>query len=93
LSPTVLQTGPYRFFFFASDRNEPPHVHAKRDAKLAKFWLLPVRQGYNYGFTATELNRIAAIVRKNEAALLKAWHDYFGSRQGSDSGGKDSTRD
>jgi hypothetical protein len=39
----------YRFFFFASDRNEPPHVHLKRNAKLAKFWLSPARQAYNYG--------------------------------------------
>jgi hypothetical protein len=42
---------------------------------------------YNYGFSETELNRIAGIVRKHEAELSKAWHDYFkrgngnGSRQ------------
>jgi hypothetical protein len=44
VSPTVLQSGPYRFFFFASDRLEPPHIHVKRDKKLAKFWLAPVRE-------------------------------------------------
>ena len=77
MSPTVLQSGPYRFFFFSSDRNEPTHVHVKRDRKLAKFWLSPIRMEYNYGFTPTELNRITAIVREHEAELLKAWHDYF----------------
>jgi hypothetical protein len=30
VSPTVLQSGPYRFFFFSSYRNEPIHVHVKR---------------------------------------------------------------
>ena len=25
--PTVLRVGPYRFFFYASDRAEPMHVH------------------------------------------------------------------
>ena len=79
MSPTVLQSGPYRFFFFSSDRNEPTHVHVKRDRKLAKFWLSPIRMEYNYGFTPTELNRITAIVREHEAELLKAWHDYFNS--------------
>ena len=49
MSPTVLQSGPYRFFFFSSDRNEPTHVHVKRDDKLAKFWLAPVRMAYNFG--------------------------------------------
>ena len=43
VSPAVLRSGPYRFFFFASDRNEPPHVHIERERKTAKFWLSPVR--------------------------------------------------
>ena len=84
MSPTVLQSGPYRFFFFSSDRNEPVHVHVKRDGKLAKFWLAPVRLAYNYGFRETELNRIIRIIQEHEAALAKAWHDYFkrGDRNG-----------
>ena len=80
------QSGPYRFFFFSSDRHEPIHVHVTRDRKLAKFWLAPVRTAYNYGFSETELNRIAAIVREHETALSKAWHEYFkrgnGNRRG-----------
>ena len=82
MSPTVLQSGPYRFFFFSSDRSEPAHVHVKRDRKLAKFWLAPIQMAYNYRFNQTELKRIAAIVRKHEAALSKAWHEYFKRRNG-----------
>jgi hypothetical protein len=77
MSPTVLQSGPYRFFFFSSDRNEPIHVHVKRDRKLAKFWLAPVRLAYNYGYSVTELKRIIRIIQEHKAALAKAWHDYF----------------
>jgi hypothetical protein len=40
---TVLRFGPYRFFFYAGDREEPPHVHVEREDRLAKFWLEPVR--------------------------------------------------
>jgi len=90
MSPTVLESGPYRFFFFSSDRGEPVHVHVKRDRKLAKFWLAPVRLAYNYGFSETELNRIADIARKHEAELSKAWHDYFKRSDGS--GGRGSER-
>lgn len=43
MSPTVLQSGPYRFFFYSSDRGEPTHVHITRERKEAKFWLEPVR--------------------------------------------------
>ena len=37
--PTVLRVGPYRCFFFAGDRMEPPHVHVERDDHRAKLWL------------------------------------------------------
>ncbi len=33
--PTVLRSGPYRFFFYASDRDEPVHIHVERDEKVA----------------------------------------------------------
>ena len=35
--PIVLRIGPYRFGFFASDIDEPPHVHVKRERFEAKF--------------------------------------------------------
>lgn len=41
--PTVLRLGPHRFFFYAGDRDEPPHVHVEREDKIAKFWLDPIR--------------------------------------------------
>jgi hypothetical protein len=45
---------------------------------------------YNYGFSETELNRIADIARKHEAELSKAWHDYFKRSDGN--GGRGSER-
>lgn len=79
VSPTVLRSGPYRFFFFATDRHEPVHVHIARERKAAKFWLSPVRQAYNHGFSGSELNRIAGLVKQHEVELAKAWHEYFQS--------------
>ncbi len=76
---------PVRFFFFSSDRDEPIHVHVKRERKLAKFWLAPVRMAYNYGFSEAELDRLAGIVRRHEAKLSKAWDEYF--KRGNRSGG------
>jgi len=35
--PTVLGIGPYRFFFYSSDGNEPVHIHAARESMTAKF--------------------------------------------------------
>ena len=41
--PTILELGPYRFFFYANDIDEPAHIHVQRDRYKAKFWLKPVR--------------------------------------------------
>ncbi|HEO66160.1 MAG TPA: DUF4160 domain-containing protein, partial [Spirochaetes bacterium] len=32
---TVLRDGPYRFFFYSGDHDEPQHIHVERDDKLA----------------------------------------------------------
>jgi hypothetical protein len=77
VSPTVLQSGPYRFFFFSSDRGEPIHVHVERERKTAKFWLDPVQMEYNHGFAPVELNKVATLVQEHETDLVKAWHEYF----------------
>jgi 5-enolpyruvylshikimate-3-phosphate synthase len=53
--PTVFQSGPYRFFFYAGDRHEPPHVHVERDASNAKFWLEPVFLQSSSSFSRSEL--------------------------------------
>lgn len=75
--PTSLRLGPYRFFFYAGDRNEPPHTHVQRDDAEAKFWLAPVRLAWNHGFAAAELNRLTRLAEANEARLLERWNDYF----------------
>jgi hypothetical protein len=77
--PTVLNDGPYAFIFFSTDRNEPEHVHVKRDRQIAKFWLQPVSLCKNIGFKQHELNRITRLVTKHQEELLQAWHEYFGS--------------
>ncbi|HEY3077953.1 MAG TPA: DUF4160 domain-containing protein [Burkholderiales bacterium] len=76
--PTVLFSGPYRFFFYASDRDEPPHIHIERDDNVAKFWLDPIRLQSSGGFARGEINRIARIVTEHRTDLLEAWNEYFG---------------
>jgi uncharacterized protein DUF4160 len=75
--PTVHHEGPYRFFFYSADRNEPPHVHVERDANRAKFWLTPVRLARSGGFGASELLRLERLVNERQSLLLGAWDEYF----------------
>ncbi len=75
--PTALRLGPYRFFFYAGDRDEPPHVHVERDGHKAKFWLQPVRFESSIGFSRSDLGDVYGLISENQALLLDRWNDYF----------------
>lgn len=76
---TVLRKGPYRFFFYAGDRDEPRHVHVERDDKIAKFWLEPIRLQSSGGFSRAELGRIQKLVSDHNRMFQEAWDAYFNS--------------
>jgi hypothetical protein len=75
--PTVLRIGPYRFFIYAGDRDEPQHVHVERDNNLAKFWLVPVRLQTSGGFSRSEISRIQNLVEENREILAEGWNEFF----------------
>ncbi|MEI6067277.1 MAG: DUF4160 domain-containing protein [Methylococcaceae bacterium] len=75
--PTVLRIGPYRFFFFAGDRDEPSHIHIEREDKIAKFWLDPVRLQSSGGFSRNEIIRIQRVIGEYQTQLREAWNAYF----------------
>src|SRR5262245_51926180 len=70
--PTVLRRGPYRFFFYAGDGEEPPHVHVERDDCEAKLWLDPIRLVRNHGFGGKVINRIRELVERHQHHLLES---------------------
>ncbi|MCY3799975.1 MAG: DUF4160 domain-containing protein [Chloroflexi bacterium] len=75
--PTVLRKGPYRFFFYSGDRDEPQHIHVARDTRVAKFWLEPVRLQKSGGLRRAEIRRVQRMIEENRAFLMEAWDDYF----------------
>lgn len=75
--PTVRTIGPYRFFFYSGDRDEPPHVHVEREAMKAKFWLEPIRLANSGRFNSREINRIQKMVEQNQEFFLGRWHEVF----------------
>jgi len=76
--PTILRVGPYRFFFYAGDRNEPPHMHVERERFIAKFWLALVMLVRSGGFNRNEISRIRGLVLENQDELLRGWNECFG---------------
>ncbi len=77
--PTVNITGPYRFFFYSSDCDEPRHIHVRRDRAEAKFWLDGTTLAFNEGFSARDLRQIRRLVIEHEGQLVTAWEEHCGS--------------
>jgi len=77
--PTVKGIdGPYRFFFYSFDCEEPMHVHVQREKMICKFWLDPISLSQNYGFSPKEINQIRKMVKINLKKLIEAWHEHCG---------------
>jgi 3-methyladenine DNA glycosylase AlkD len=75
--PTIARLGPYRFFFFSGDRDEPRHVHVEREDMLAKFWLAGPALAESKGFASHELRMIARIVAEHRDDFVEAWNEHF----------------
>lgn len=75
--PTILRIGPYRFYFYSHEPNEPPHVHVDRGGYSAKFWVKKVSLAGNLGFSKKELNELHDLVNKYQKQFLDQWYGYF----------------
>jgi len=76
--PTLLRVGPYRFFIYSVDCQEPAHIHVERDRNVAKFWLKPVRMQNSGGFRRNEINRIYRVIDEHLDDLLRGWYERCG---------------
>jgi hypothetical protein len=75
--PTIKGiSGPYRFFFYSFDCNEPMHIHVQREKMICKFWLDPVALARNARFPQRELRLISQLVRTNLPTIMEAWGEH-----------------
>lgn len=70
--------GPYRFYFYSFDCNEPIHVHVRREGSTCKFWMEPIELANNHGFNAHELSAIRRLVEAHQIRIFEAWDEHCG---------------
>lgn len=75
--PTGLRIGDAGVLFYASDGDEPLHIHVRRDDNMAKFWIKPVRLSVNIGFPSKELREIEKLVEENQTEIERKWNEFF----------------
>ena len=65
----MFRRGPYRFFLYSGDKDEPRHVHIERDNRVAKFWLDPVTLDRSGGLRRADIGRVRRLVEDNRDLL------------------------
>jgi hypothetical protein len=70
--------GPYRFFFYSLDCNEPKHIHVRREIMHCKFWLEPVSLAANHHFSTRELDVIRSYIERHRSVMVEAWDEHCG---------------
>ena len=78
MSPTILFTGRYRFFFNSREEKRR-HVHVSTTEGTAKIWLEPVvALTESYNLTSGELTEIIRMVEENKNGFITKWNLHFG---------------
>jgi len=74
--PTVLRIRGYRFYFFAMEGNEPPHVHVDKGSGTTKLWLRDLSIASTEGLKPGELREVLRLARQHQRHLLQSWHEF-----------------
>lgn len=72
--PTVLFMHGWRLFFYANERNEPPHVHGRKGDADCKYWLRPdtyeIEEDHAYNMSPADRRAIRKIIFENFEYLV-----------------------
>ena len=77
-SPTALREW-FRFFFYANEGNEAPHVHVKTGSGEVKFWLYPhvTFVGATSRTSRQDIRKALHRVRRNREEIHEEWKKFF----------------
>ena len=73
--------GPYRFFLYSFDRNEPAHIHSRRERATCTRWLDPVDLADNHGLTPRNLTAVRRIILEDRERIMDVWREHGGAAE------------
>jgi len=78
--PTILMILGWRFFFYANEGNEPPHIHCKKGEAEAKYWLDPdsfeAIEDHAYNVSPADRRAIRRIIFEHFDYILSQWYEF-----------------
>ena len=78
--PTVLRIRGYRFYFYAMEGTEAPHVHVDKGAGTIKLWLDDFSVARMEGLKPSEIREVLCLSREHHQHLLNAWNEFKGRK-------------
>ena len=77
MSPTILLSGKYRFFFNSREETRI-HVHVSTSDGTAKIWIEPViALAEFYNLSSGELTEILKLVEEKRNVFIERWNKHF----------------
>jgi len=78
--PTILFIRGWRLFFYANERNEPPHIHASKGDIDCKFWLHPLKfdiaEAYIYNANPADIRAVRQIIFDNFDYIVSEYEAF-----------------
>ena len=78
--PTVFRIHGYRFYFYALEGTEPPHVHVDNGSGTVKLWLHDLSFARMEGLKPAEIREVLRLAREHHHHRLTAWHECKGRK-------------
>lgn len=77
--PKIHEESNLEFFFYSSDMDEPPHVHAEyTEGGVIKVWLLTLKPAWiKGGMPLHKQTQALKIIEKRQAWFLEKWVEFF----------------
>ncbi len=78
--PTILVILGWRLFFYANERNEPPHIHCRKGGCECKYWLLAetyeIIEAYSYNLSPRDNREIRKIIYQHFDYIYDEWNKF-----------------
>jgi len=78
--PSILSIRGWRFFFYANERNEPPHVHARKGDADCKYWLrsetYEIEEDHAYNMNPADRRTVRKIIFDHFEHLLSEYESF-----------------
>ena len=78
--PTILLIRGWRLFFYANERDEPPHIHARKGEIECKYWLysedFDIGEAYAYNASPANRRQIRRIIFENFDYLVAEYERF-----------------